>query len=49
VHFATEEVAVAGDLAYEHGTYTLKSRGQDQRKGPAKRKEQARAYSEAAA
>jgi ketosteroid isomerase-like protein len=24
VHFATEEVAVAGDLAYEHGTYTLK-------------------------
>ena len=24
VHFSTEEVAVAGDLAYEHGTYTLK-------------------------
>jgi len=24
VHFATEEVVVAGDLAYEHGTYTLK-------------------------
>lgn len=24
VHFSTEEVAVAGDLAYEHGTYTLR-------------------------
>jgi ketosteroid isomerase-like protein len=24
VHFSTEELAVAGDLAYEHGTYTLK-------------------------
>lgn len=24
VHFTTEEVAVAGDLAYEHGTYTLR-------------------------
>jgi ketosteroid isomerase-like protein len=24
VHFSTEEVAVAGDLAYERGTYTLK-------------------------
>jgi uncharacterized protein (TIGR02246 family) len=24
VHFSTEEVSVAGDLAYEHGTYTLK-------------------------
>jgi len=24
VHFATEEVAIAGDLAYERGTYTLK-------------------------
>jgi len=24
VHFSTEEVTVAGDLAYEHGTYTLK-------------------------
>jgi len=24
VHFSTEEVAVAGDLAYEHGSYTLK-------------------------
>jgi len=24
VHFSTEEVAVAGDLAYEHGTYSLK-------------------------
>lgn len=24
VHFSTEEVAIAGDLAYEHGTYTLK-------------------------
>jgi uncharacterized protein (TIGR02246 family) len=24
VHFSTEEVAVEGDLAYEHGTYTLK-------------------------
>jgi hypothetical protein len=24
VHFLTEEVAVARDLAYEHGTYTLK-------------------------
>ena len=24
VHFSTEEVVVAGDLAYEHGTYTLK-------------------------
>jgi uncharacterized protein (TIGR02246 family) len=24
LHFSTEEVAVAGDLAYEHGTYTLK-------------------------
>jgi uncharacterized protein (TIGR02246 family) len=23
VHFATEEVTVAGDLAYEHGTYTF--------------------------
>jgi uncharacterized protein (TIGR02246 family) len=24
VHFSTEEVAVAGDMAYEHGTYTLR-------------------------
>jgi uncharacterized protein (TIGR02246 family) len=24
VHFSTEEIAVAGDLAYEHGTYTLR-------------------------
>lgn len=24
VHFTTEEIAVAGDLAYEHGTYTLR-------------------------
>jgi uncharacterized protein (TIGR02246 family) len=24
VHFSTEEVAIAGDLAYERGTYTLK-------------------------
>jgi uncharacterized protein (TIGR02246 family) len=24
VHFSTDEVAVAGDLAYERGTYTLK-------------------------
>ena len=24
VHFSTEEVAVAGDLGYEHGTYTLR-------------------------
>jgi uncharacterized protein (TIGR02246 family) len=24
VRFSTEEVAVAGDLAYEHGTYTLR-------------------------
>jgi len=24
VHFSTDEVAVAGDLAYEHGTYTLR-------------------------
>lgn len=24
VHFSTEEVAIAGDLAYEHGTYTLR-------------------------
>lgn len=24
VHFSTEEVAVAGDLAYERGTYTLR-------------------------
>ena len=24
VHVSTEEVAVAGDLAYEHGTYTLR-------------------------
>jgi uncharacterized protein (TIGR02246 family) len=24
VHFATSEVVVAGDLAYEHGTYTLR-------------------------
>ena len=24
VQFTTEEIAVAGDLAYEHGTYTLK-------------------------
>lgn len=24
VHFSTEEVAVSGDMAYEHGTYTLK-------------------------
>jgi ketosteroid isomerase-like protein len=24
VHFATEEVSVSGDLAYEHGTYTLR-------------------------
>lgn len=23
VHFSTEEVVIAGDLAYEHGTYTL--------------------------
>lgn len=24
VHFSTQEIAVAGDLAYEHGTYTLR-------------------------
>ena len=24
VHFSTEEVTVAGDLAYEHGTYTIR-------------------------
>jgi uncharacterized protein (TIGR02246 family) len=24
VHFTTQEIAVAGDLAYEHGTYTLR-------------------------
>lgn len=24
VHFSTEEVAVNGDMAYEHGTYTLR-------------------------
>ena len=24
VHFSTEEVAVAGDMAFEHGTYTLR-------------------------
>jgi uncharacterized protein (TIGR02246 family) len=24
VHFSTEEIAVAGNLAYEHGTYTLR-------------------------
>jgi uncharacterized protein (TIGR02246 family) len=24
VHFSTAEIAVAGDLAYEHGTYTLR-------------------------
>jgi uncharacterized protein (TIGR02246 family) len=24
VHFSTEEIAVAGDLAYEHGSYTLR-------------------------
>jgi uncharacterized protein (TIGR02246 family) len=24
VHFSTEEVAVTGDMAYEHGTYTLR-------------------------
>ena len=24
VHFSTEEVAVSGDLAFEHGTYTLR-------------------------
>ncbi len=24
VHFSTEEVAVSGNLAYEHGTYTLR-------------------------
>lgn len=24
VHFSTEEIAVSGDLAYEHGTYTLR-------------------------
>jgi uncharacterized protein (TIGR02246 family) len=24
VHFTTEEIAVAGELAYEHGTYTLR-------------------------
>jgi ketosteroid isomerase-like protein len=24
VHFSTQEVVVAGNLAYEHGTYTLR-------------------------
>jgi len=24
VHFSTEEVSVTGDMAYEHGTYTLR-------------------------
>lgn len=24
VHFSTEEIAVSGDLAFEHGTYTLR-------------------------
>ncbi len=24
VHFSTEEVAVTGDMAFEHGTYTLR-------------------------
>ncbi len=24
VHFSTQEVAVSGDMAYEHGTYTLR-------------------------
>ena len=24
VHFTTQEIAVAGDLAFEHGTYTLR-------------------------